>query len=171
MKTIGVVEFNSIPRGVENLDRVLKKSNVVVYKAGVTCPGKYYFVIYGSNEDVKLAFKDLHGQVKFEIISGVSNKVIEILEKKNVKEFKNSIGVVEFFTISESVKALDMILKNNDVEGLKLVLGSGIAGKSYFVITGDTSSVSGSIGTIENKLRYRESSIINNPDENIIKFI
>ena len=171
MKAIGVVEFNLIPQGLKNLDMVLKRSDVEIYKAGVTCPGKYYFIIYGSNEDVKMAFENLHGQVKFEIISGVSNKLIEILEKKKDKELKSSIGIVEFFTISESVKTLDMILKNNNVEGLKLVLGSGIAGKSYFVITGDTSSVSESIESIKGKSKYRESSVINNPDKNIIKFI
>ena len=171
MKTIGIAEFNNIPEGLKNLYRVLKKADVVVYKAGVTCPGKYYFIIYGDNEDVKSAFQEVTGEAKFEIISGVSNKVIEILEKRNKKELGSSIGIIEFFTISESVKALDMILKGNTVETLKLILGSGIAGKSYFVITGDTSSVTEAVNSIDKKIRYREKSLINNPDKNIIKFI
>lgn len=171
MKTIGIAEFNNIPEGLKNLDIVLKKSDVAVYKAGVTCPGKYYFIIYGDNEDVKSAFQEVTGEAKFEIISGVSNKIIEILEKKNKKELESSIGIIEFFTISESVKALDMILKSNTVETLKLILGSGIAGKSYFVITGDISSVTEAVNSIDEKIRYREKSLINNPDKNIIKFI
>lgn len=171
MKTIGIAEFNNIPEGLKNLDIVLKKADVVVYKAGVTCRGKYYFIIYGDNEDVKSAFQEVTGEAKFEIISGVSNKVIEILEKRNKKELGSSIGIIEFFTISESVKALDMILKGNTVETLKLILGSGIAGKSYFVITGDTSSVTEAVNSIDKKIRYREKSLINNPDKNIIKFI
>ena len=171
MKTIGIAEFNNIPEGLKNLDIVLKKSDVAVYKAGVTCPGKYYFIIYGDNEDVKSAFQEVTGEAKFEIISGVSNKIIEILEKRNKKELESSIGIIEFFTISESVKALDMILKGNTVETLKLILGSGIAGKSYFVITGDISSVTEAVNSIDEKIRYREKSLINNPDKNIIKFI
>lgn len=171
MKTIGIAEFNNIPEGLKNLDVVLKKADVFVYKAGVTCPGKYYFIIYGDNENVKSAFQEVTGEAKFEIISGVSNKVIEILEKRNKKELGSSIGIIEFFTISESVKALDMILKGNTVETLKLILGSGIAGKSYFVITGDTSSVTEAVNSIDKKIRYREKSLINNPDKNIIKFI
>lgn len=171
MKTIGIAEFNNIPEGLKNLDIVLKKADVVVYKAGVTCPGKYYFIIYGDNEDVKSAFQEVTGEAKFEIISGVSNKVIEILEKRNKKELGSSIGIIEFFTISESVKALDMILKGNTVETLKLILGNGIAGKSYFVITGDTSSVTEAMTSIDEKIKYREKSLINNPDKNIIKFI
>ncbi|MEE1475273.1 BMC domain-containing protein [Fusobacterium sp.] len=171
MKTIGVVEFNNIPNGIKNLDLVLKKSDVKIYKAGVTCPGKYYFIIYGDNEDVKSAFEEVTCEAKFEIISGVSNKVIEILERRNKKDLGSSIGIIEFFTISESVKALDMILKGNTVETLKLILGNGIAGKSYFVITGDTSSVTEAINSVDEKIRYREKSLINNPSENIIKFI
>lgn len=171
MKTIGVVEFNNIPAGIKNLDIVLKKVNVRVYRGGVTCPGKYYFIIYGDNEDIKSAFEEISGEIKFEIISGVSNEIIEILERKNRTELENSIGVIEFFSIAESVKALDMILKNNKVKTLKLILGSGIAGKSYFVITGDTSSVMEAINSVDEKIRYREKSLINNPDKNIIKFI
>ena len=171
MKTIGIAEFNNIPEGIKNLDIVLKKADVGIYKGGVTCPGKYYFIIYGDNEDVKSAFEEITGEAKFEIISGVSEKIIEILERKNKKELGNSIGVIEFFTIAESVKALDMILKSNTVETLKLILGSGIAGKSYFVITGDTSSVIEAVNSIDEKIRYREKSLINNPDKNIIKFI
>lgn len=171
MKTIGIAEFNNIPEGLKNLDIVLKKADVGIYKAGVTCPGKYYFIIYGDTEDVKSAFQEVTGEAKFEIISGVSNKIIEILEKRNKKELGSSIGIIEFFTISESVKALDMILKSNTVETLKLILGSGIAGKSYFVITGDTSSVTEAVNSIDEKIRYREKSLINNPDKNIIKFI
>ncbi|WP_308009361.1 BMC domain-containing protein [uncultured Fusobacterium sp.] len=171
MKTIGIAEFNNIPEGLKNLDMVLKKANVTIYKAGVTCPGKYYFIVYGENEDVKSAFQEVAGEIKFEIISGVSNKIIEILEKRAKKELGSSMGIIEFFTISESVKALDMILKSNAVETLKLILGNGIAGKSYFVITGDISSVTEAVNSIDEKIRYREKSLINNPDKNIIKFI
>lgn len=171
MKTIGIAEFNNIPEGIKNLDIVLKKADVEIYKGGVTCPGKYYFIIYGDNEDVKSAFEEITGEAKFEIISGVSEKIIEILERKNKKDLGSSIGIIEFFTIAESVKALDMILKSNTVETLKLILGSGIAGKSYFVVTGDTSSVTEAVNSVDQKIRYREKSLINNPDKNIIKFI
>ena len=83
MKNVGIIEFNSIPKGIENLDRVIKRASVEVYKAGVTCPGKYYFIIYGENEEIKEAIASIEGELKFEIISGVSNKLVEILERKN----------------------------------------------------------------------------------------
>lgn len=42
-----------------------------------------------------------------------------------------------------------MIVKSNNVDVLKLVLGERLAGKSYFVISGDTSSI------LEAILRHR----------------
>lgn len=169
MKTIGIVEFNSIPKGIENLDRVIKETNINVFKAGVTCPGKYYFIVYGDNQDIIEASKVLEDALKFEIISGVSKKMIEILERKNTKVLGNSIGVMEFFTISESVKALDMILKNNPVQALKLILGAGLAGKSYFVITGDTESIKTSLDKMD--IKCKSKAIINNPSKDILKHI
>lgn len=68
------------------------------------------------------------GELKFEIISGISSKLIEVF-RKNKEVVGSSIGVVEFSTISESVRALDMIVKSNNVDVLKLVLGERLAGK------------------------------------------
>lgn len=170
MKNVGIIEFNSIPKGIENLDRVIKRANVEVYKAGVTCPGKYYFIIYGENEEIKEAIASIEGELKFEIISGVSNKLVEILERKNKKEIGNSIGIIEFFTISESVKTLDMILKNTAVYPLKLVLGTTLAGKSYFVVTGDTSSTVDAINMVDKK-NCKDKSIVNNPNKEILKYL
>ena len=110
--------------------------------------------------------------IKFSNNSPTVNPTDPALQHRLLKSaLESSIGIIEFFTISESVKALDMILKGNTVETLKLILGSGIAGKSYFVITGDTSSVTEAVNSIDKKIRYREKSLINNPDKNIIKFI
>lgn len=61
MKTIGIVEFNKIPIGLENLDKVLKKSSISIYKGGVTCPRKSIIFIYGDNEEVNTAFEILEG--------------------------------------------------------------------------------------------------------------
>lgn len=171
MEAILIVEFNDIPKGMKNLDNILKKGNIKIYRAGVTCPGKYYFIVYGDNEDINYCVKNLEDQIKFEVISGVSKEIIEILGKKKNKVFKDTIGIVEFFTISESVKALDMILKNVSVDIIKLVLGSSIAGKSYFVVTGDTSSIEEIEIKLKDSVKYKSYETINNPNNELLKFI
>lgn len=171
MEAILIVEFNSIPIGIKTLDIILKKSNVEIYRAGVACPGKYFFIVYGTNEDINYCSNQIDKNGKFEIISGVSKRVIEILGKNKTKNIDDAIGIVEFFTISEGVKALDMILKSSSVEAIKLRLGNGIAGKSYFIVSGDISSVTEAMLQIEKTIKYKSYEIINNPIKELSTFI
>lgn len=171
MEAILIVEFNDIPKGMKNLDKILKLGNVKVYRAGVTCPGKYYFIVYGDNEAINYCVGKVEKQGKFEVISGVSRKIIEILGKNRDKVFYDTIGVVEFFTISESLKTLDMILKSIPVEVIKLILGGGLAGKSYFIVTGDTGALMEMTELLKSNSKYKSYEIITNPDEGLLKFI
>lgn len=171
MEALLVAEFNSIPVGIKILDTILKKSNIKIYKAGVTCPGKYFFIVYGLNGDINYCSNHIDKNGKFEIISGVSKKLIEILGKNKTKDINDAVGIVEFFTISESVKALDMILKSSLVEAIRLRLGNGVAGKSYFIVSGDISSINEAIIQIEKNSKYKSYEIINNPSKDLLMFI
>lgn len=171
MEALLIAEFNSIPLGMKTLDIILKKSNIKIYRAGITCPGKYFFIVYGMNEDINYCSNQIDKNGKFEIISGVSKKLIEILGNNKTKDIDDAVGIVEFFTISESVKALDMILKSSLVEAIRLRLGNGIAGKSYFIISGDISSITEAITQIQKINKYKSYEIINNPSEDLLMFI
>lgn len=171
MNVIGVVEFHSIPTGIWNLDKVLKIADLNVYRAGVTCPGKYFFIIYGDNQAVEIGMKDIEGAKKIEIISGVSDDILEVLLGKRKEVKGESIGVFEFTNIPESVKSLDHVLKSTQVTVLKLVLGYGTAGKSYYVITGDTSSIDEAVVLVTGSYELRDHKVINNPTDIVFKYI
>ena len=47
MISLGLLETNSIARGVEAGDAMLKAADVTLIKAGPVCPGKYTVLIYG----------------------------------------------------------------------------------------------------------------------------
>ncbi len=47
MISLGLLETNSIARGVIAGDAMLKAAEVTLLKAGAVCPGKYTVVIYG----------------------------------------------------------------------------------------------------------------------------
>lgn len=48
---------------------------------------------------------------------------------------------MEFFSVTASVYAADAAVKAADVDLLDVRLGTGIAGKSYVVLTGDVAAV------------------------------
>ena len=47
MRAIGMVEFNSIARGIYVADQMVKISDVEIATAAPTCPGKYIAIVYG----------------------------------------------------------------------------------------------------------------------------
>ena len=57
MISIGFLEFNSIAKGIEAADIVLKTAEVSLIFSRSGCPGKYYLLFYGEvaavNESVK----------------------------------------------------------------------------------------------------------------------
>ena len=53
METIGFLEFNSIAKGIEAADAVLKAAAVSLIFSRAGCPGKYYLLFYGEVAAVK----------------------------------------------------------------------------------------------------------------------
>lgn len=171
MGSICVVEFFSIAEGFEALDKFLKKVDVDVYKAGTTCPGKYYFIILGDTESINIGLNNLSFEQKKIIISGVSEDTLKAIKNKTIKKMKNSIGIFEFSNISESIYSLDGVLKKTNVEVVKLVLGYGIGGKSYYVVTGNVDSIEEAIILITKSYKVKNYKKINNPSNGILKYI
>ena len=53
MNALGMIELNSIPKGIESADAMLKAANVELTTAQATCPGKYIAVVSGDVAAVK----------------------------------------------------------------------------------------------------------------------
>ena len=60
MIALGLLETNSIARGVIAGDAMLKAAEVTLLRAGAVCPGKYTVVIYGEVAAVAAA---VHAEV------------------------------------------------------------------------------------------------------------
>ncbi len=55
MKTIGMLEFTSICRGIEACDAMVKAGDVTLITAKTACPGKYMILVTGDVGAVKSA--------------------------------------------------------------------------------------------------------------------
>lgn len=83
-----------------------------------------------------------------------------------------AIGVMEFFSVASSLAAADTAAKSAVVELIDIRLGTGIGGKSFVVLTGETASVASAIeaavqgqqesGMLVNKV------VISNPRKELI---
>ena len=56
-KAIGMIEFNSIARGIYAADRMVKTSDVEIVTANSVCPGKYIAIVHGDVSAVEANYQ------------------------------------------------------------------------------------------------------------------
>ena len=150
METIGFLELNSIAKGVEAADIVLKTAavNLVFSRSG--CPGKYYLLFTGEVAAVQASIdagRTVGGDhvVDSCVIPRVHPQVIKAVNMTSMPEHMQAIGVMEFYSVTASVYGADAAVKAADVDLIDLRLGSGIAGKSFVILTGEVAAVTEAI--------------------------
>ena len=150
MEAIGFLELNSIAKGIEAADFILKTAEVRMLSAKAGCPGKYYILFTGDVAAVKASLvagkRTDGGHVVDEcVIPRVHPQVIKAINMTAIPERYQAIGVMEFYSVTASVYAADAAVKAADVDLVDVRLGTGIGGKSFVVLTGEVAAVSESI--------------------------
>lgn len=145
-ETIGFMEFNSIAKGIEVADAVLKAAEVDLIFARAGCPGKYYLLFTGEVAAVKASL-DVGAAlgenylVDWCIIPRVHPQVIKAINHTTEPGLVNAVGIMEFFSVTASIYAADAAVKAADVILIDVRLGTGIGGKSFVVFTGEVAAV------------------------------
>ena len=146
MEAIGILESNSIAKGIEAADAVLKAADTALLYAKPVCPGKYTILFYGdvaavsASLDAGAAVIDAH-LVDSVVIPRIHPQVIQAISLSTAPDGVNAVGVMEFFSVTAAVYAADAAAKAADVTLLDIRLGVGIGGKSFAVLTGEVAAV------------------------------
>lgn len=150
IRTIGMIELNSIARGIEVADEMLKSAEVNLLLAKTVCPGKYVVLVTGNVGAVQAAIT--HGEligaeyvVNKLLLPNVHPQVIPAINAASNVERLRDLGVLEFFSIASAIIAADAAAKSADVELIEVRLGVGIGGKAFITLTGDVSAVKNAV--------------------------
>ena len=143
---IGFLELNSIAKGVEAADRILKTAETELIFAKAGCPGKYYILFSGEVAAVTSSLeagKEMGGAhvVDSVVIPSVHPMVISAINQAVEPVPVNALGVMEFFSVTASVLAADAAVKAAEVDLMDVRLGTGIGGKSFVILSGDVAAV------------------------------
>ncbi len=163
MEALGMIELNSIARGVEAGDAIIKTANVQLVGAYASCPGKYVVLVRGEVSAVKssievgakTAGKSL---VKDIVIANLHEQVFGALSSATEVEPKGAVGVIETYSLATAVLVSDAAVKAANIDLIEIRLGRGLGGKSFTVLTGDVSSVKAAV----------EAAVIANRDDGLI---
>ncbi|WP_338081148.1 BMC domain-containing protein [Angelakisella massiliensis] len=147
IETIGFLELNSIAKGIEAADAILKAAEVDLIFAKPSCPGKYHVLFTGEVAAVKASL-DAGAAVGGAhvvdqcVIPRVHPQVIKAINLAAPPSERNAVGVMEFFSVTASIYGADAAVKAADVTLLDVRLGTGIGGKSFVILTGEVAAVS-----------------------------
>ncbi len=146
---IAVLEFDSIARGIEAGDAMVKRSPLEVLRAGTVHPGRYLVLAGGPTAEVEeavlagrhvgadalvglLVLPDVHPAV-VAAVGGVRSGAGEAL------------GVVETRTVTAAIEAADAGMKGAQVVLRELRLADELGGKAYVLFGGPLSEVEAAV--------------------------
>lgn len=146
MEAIGILESNSIAKGINAADAVLKAAETSLLFSKPVCPGKYTTLFYGDVAAVTASLEageQVLEETKIDsvVIPRVHPQVIQAINLSTSPVGVNAVGVMEFYSITAAVYAADAAVKAADVLLIDVRLGFGIGGKSFAVLTGDVAAV------------------------------
>ena len=145
-RAIGMVEFNSIARGIYAADQMVKISEVEIVTAASTCPGKYIAIVHGDvaavEDSVQIGERTAEEFfVDSIVIPNVDPGVFPAITGSTMPERIQAVGIMESFSLATMIICADQILKAAELEPIELRLGNGLGGNAYFTYTGDVAAV------------------------------
>ncbi len=150
LKAIAMIELNSIAKGVESADEMLKSADIDLIMAQPICAGKYMALVSGDVDSVERAWevgKETAGEFLVDdfVIPNVHASVFPALTATTRIQSINSLAVIETFSVASSILAADAAVKTADVDIIEIRCATGLGGKSFFYLTGDVASVNSAV--------------------------
>jgi len=147
---IGMLEFNSICKGIETCDAMLKESAVELVQAMTICPGKYFVLITGDVDAVRSSLgrgREVAGVhlVDTFLIPNAHPQIFPALTSSTTVESLGALGVIETFSAASTILAADAAVKAAAVDLLEIRLANGMGGKSFVTLTGDVGAVEAAV--------------------------
>jgi len=174
LDTLGLVESRTIAAGIFLADQMVKAADVKLIRASTICAGRYFIQVAGSRSAVETAVASAansdYSLVGTFVISNVHPDLLHGVGKGRDIPPGDAIGVVECKTVSAGVIAADQALKKTATQLFKFVIGSGISGKSYFILHGDIAEIEEAVAAaaLAHDRYILETVVIPSPDSAVI---
>lgn len=145
-RTIGMIELNSIAKGIETADTMVKAADVELIFSKPVCPGKFIILVTGDVGSVKSSMGagiECGAQYVVDtlLLPSTHPQLIPAVCASSRIENTGAVGVMEFFSIATAISAADAAVKAALVQLIEVRPGIGIGGKSFVTMTGDVSAV------------------------------
>ena len=143
---IGLLELNSIAKGIEASDAMVKAAEVELVTSHSVCPGKFVVLIAGDVAAVTCAVQagepvSLGFIVDRFVIPNIHPEVFPAITATSGVETLQALGVIETFSVASTILASDAAAKAASIKLIEIRLANGIGGKSFVTLTGTVADV------------------------------
>lgn len=172
---LGLIELNSIARGIRVTDEMLKAAQVDLIRSSTICPGKYIVIISGDVGEVEAAMRageQLAAEYKINrlLIPNIHEQLVPALMGTTEEIQTEAIGVLEFYSVASTIVAADIAAKAAQVQLIEVHIGYAIGGKGYVTLTGDVGAVKAAVtSAAENQELLVETTVIPRPIEPLVE--
>lgn len=146
-EALGLLELESIARGLVVADTLIKKAEVRLYVSEPMTPGKYVVLFRGPVAEVLESFA---AAVETGAATVLDKLVLTFAHPRVLAGLDgtfeglgahDALGIVETHTIASTLLAADTALKRAAVKLTHLQLAKGIGGKGWFTLAGPQADV------------------------------
>jgi microcompartment protein CcmL/EutN len=154
IRTLGLIELNSIARGYEAADAMLKVADVTLLKAHSICPGKFIVMVHGDIAAVKSSVEagvEIAGSYMVDklVLPSLHRGIIPAITGTSTVEVNDALGTLEYFNIASAIIAADAAAKAAHISLIEIRLGYAVGGKAFVTLTGDVSAVESAVSAGE----------------------
>jgi microcompartment protein CcmL/EutN len=176
---IGLIEVQSIARGITVADAMVKRAAVRLVLNRPVSPGKHLSLCTGDVGDVEEAMTAglaragsslcdqlMLSQVHAEVLRALGNT-----ERSTLDEAL-SIGILETFSAAAVLLGADAACKATDVHLYEIRLCDGLGGKGFAIFSGEQDLVEAALATAQEKLNpglYLGHELIARPHPDLIE--
>jgi microcompartment protein CcmL/EutN len=155
---IGLIELNSIARGYQVGDAMLKAAAVEILFNRTICPGKFMVMVAGDVAAVEAAMGaglDIGGETVVDdlLLPNVHRDVFPAISGTRVIETTAALGVLETFSVASIIEAADAAVKAANIQLMEIHLAMAIGGKGYLTLTGDVAAVTAALDAASDYIR------------------
>ncbi len=156
---IGLLELQSIARGVTVADALVKRAAVQLVLNRPVSPGKHLVLCSGEVGDVEEAMLAGRAQAGSSLcdellLTQVHDEVLDVLRRKTKQPLSEdlSIGILETLSASSTLRGADAACKAAEVRIHELRLCDGLGGKGFAILIGEQDMVEAALSTVERLL-------------------
>lgn len=156
---LGLLELQSIARGVTVADALVKRAAVQLHLNRPVSPGKHLVLCSGEVAEVEEAMQVGRVQAGSSLcdellLTLVHDEVLAVLRRKVKLPLSEelSLGIVETLSAASTLRGADAACKVAEVRLHELRLCDGLGGKGFAILVGEQDMVEAALATVEGVL-------------------